>query len=143
MKRKSETDLAPMAHINITPLVDVTFFILIIFILIAPLIEHGINVNLPATSEKKLEKPDSLTVSVRKAESGPRIYLEQERLTLDELTERLSSIASRRPGTALILRADKDISYDTVVQVIDRITDAGISKLGMATVARKEKQGAP
>ena len=128
-----------MADINITPLVDVTFFILIIFLLIAPLIEHGINVNLPEASAKKLEKPESLTVSVRKTAGGPRIYLENERLTLDELRERLKTIAGSTPDTALILRADKELQYDTVVQVLDIITDAGITKLGMATVTVQKK----
>jgi biopolymer transport protein ExbD len=141
MRKRNTTDqdLSPMADINITPLVDVTFFILIIFLLIAPLIEHGINVNLPEASAKKLEKPESLTVSVRKTEDGPRIYLENERLTLSELRERLKTIAGSTPDTALILRADKQLQYDTVVQVLDIITDAGITKLGMATVTVQKK----
>jgi biopolymer transport protein ExbD len=141
MRKRNTTDqdLSPMADINITPLVDVTFFILIIFLLIAPLIEHGINVNLPEASAKKLEKPESLTVSVRKTEGGPRIYLENERLTLGELRERLKTIAGSTPDTALILRADKELQYDTVVQVLDIITDAGITKLGMATVTVQKK----
>lgn len=135
-RRRSGSGLTPEVYINITPLVDVTFFILIIFILIAPLMEHGINVNLPAAQAKKLEKPDSITVSLRKADGGTRLYLENERLTLDQLTERLTTIASRKSDTALILRADKDLKYESVVEVIDRITDAGISKMGLATMAK-------
>ncbi len=141
MRRRSHTDsdLTPVSDINITPLVDVTFFILIIFILVAPLIEHGINVNLPEASEKKLAKSESLMVSVRKTEGKPRIYLENERLTLDKLSERLKAIAASKPDTALVLRADKELHYETVVQVLDQITGAGITKLGMATVTKKKK----
>ena len=137
--KKKSGGLVPEVYINITPLVDVTFFILIIFILIAPLMEHGINVNLPTASAKKLEKPDSIAVSVRKTGTGARIYLGNERVTLAELTARLRRIASRDPGTALILRADKDLSYETVMHVIDAISDAGVSKMGMATIVKSER----
>jgi biopolymer transport protein TolR len=139
-KRPEYYELKPLADVNITPLVDVTFFILIIFILIAPLIEHGINVNLPTASAKKLEQKDSITISVRKTESGPRIYLEKERLTLDELGDKLKTVAASQPDISLLLRADKDLDYNTVIQVVDRVTDAGIAKLGMATMAEDKNQ---
>jgi biopolymer transport protein ExbD len=121
-------------------MIDVIFFMLILFLLVAPIVEYGINVNLPAARAKKMEEPQTLTVSVKNSESGPRIYLDSERITLDELTTRLTSIATRQPDTALILRADKELNYESVIQVIDGITEAGITKLGMATVAKAEKQ---
>lgn len=119
-------------------MIDVIFFMLILFLLVAPIVEYGINVNLPAASAKKMEEPQTLTVSVTNTETGPRIYLDRDRLTLDELTSRLKSIAARQPDTALILRADKELNYESVIQVIDSITEAGITKLGMATVAKVE-----
>lgn len=119
-------------------MIDVIFFMLILFLLVAPIVEYGINVNLPAASAKKMEEPQTLTVNVTNTDTGPRIYLDRDRLTLEELTSRLKSIAARQPDIALILRADKELNYESVIQVIDCITEAGITKLGMATVAKAE-----
>lgn len=141
MRRRfaSRTRLAPLADINLTSMIDVIFFMLILFLLVSPIVEYGINVNLPAAAPKKMAEPESLTVNVKGGREGARIYLDSERVTLDELRQRLRAIAARRPDTALILRADKELNYDSVIQVIDQITDAGITKLGMATVAKQEK----
>lgn len=138
-RRSSKTRLAPLADINLTSMIDVIFFMLILFLLVSPVVEYGINVNLPETAAKKMAEPESLTVNVSNVEGGARIYLDNERVTMEELEQRLKAIAARKPDTALILRADKVLSYDTVVQVIDRITDAGITKMGMATLAKPEK----
>jgi biopolymer transport protein ExbD len=138
-RRSSKTRLAPLAEINLTSMIDVIFFMLILFLLVSPVVEYGINVNLPETAAKKMAEPESLTVNVKNIEGGSRIYLDNERVTMEELEGRLKTIAARKPDTALILRADKALSYDTVVQVIDRITDAGITKMGMATLAKPEK----
>ena len=137
-RHSARTNLAPLADINLTSMIDVIFFMLILFLLVAPIVEYGINVNLPAASAKKREEPKTLTVSVKNTETGPRIYLDSDRLTMEELTARLKSIAVRQPDTALILRADKELNYESVIQVIDCITEAGITKLGMATVAKAE-----
>ena len=106
-RHSARTNLAPLADINLTSMIDVIFFMLILFLLVAPIVEYGINVNLPGASAKKMEEPKTLTVSVKNTETGPRIYLDSDRLTMEELTARLKSIAVRQPDTALILRADK------------------------------------
>jgi len=139
MRHPARSRLVPLADINLTSLIDVIFFILIIFLLVAPIVEYGINVNLPAASPSKVAEPESLTVNVKRGEDGPRVYLDSERVTMEELTERLKAVAAGKPDTALILRADKELDYDSVIQVIDRITDAGITKLGMATIGKQEK----
>ncbi|MEJ2744256.1 MAG: biopolymer transporter ExbD [bacterium] len=130
--------LVPLAEINMTSMIDVIFFMLILFLLVAPIVEYGINVNLPEASAKKMAESETLTVNVKNTDTGPRIYLDNDRLTLEELASRLKSVAARQPDTALILRADKELNYETVIGVIDCITDAGITKLGMATVAKAE-----
>jgi biopolymer transport protein TolR len=130
--------LVPLAEINMTSMIDVIFFMLILFLLVAPIVEYGINVNLPEASAKKMAESEILTVNVKNTDTGPRIYLDNDRLTLEELASRLKSVAARQPDTALILRADKELNYETVIGVIDCITDAGITKLGMATVAKAE-----
>ena len=138
-RRSSQTRLAPLADINLTSMIDVIFFMLILFLLVSPIVEYGINVNLPETSAKKIAEPESLTVNVKNVEGSSRVYLDNERVTMEELETRLKAIASRAPEPTLILRADKDLSYNSVMEVIDRITDAGIARMGMATVAKPER----
>lgn len=138
-RRFSQSRLAPLADINLTSMIDVIFFMLILFLLVSPIVEYGINVNLPEAQAKKMAEPNGLTVNVRHVEGGVRVYLDNERVTLEELAARLRAVAARSPDTPLILRADKDLSYNSVMEVIDRITDAGIARMGMATVAKPER----
>jgi biopolymer transport protein ExbD len=135
-RRFSHSPLAPFVDINLTSLIDVIFFMLVLFLLVSPIVEYGINVNLPEAQAKKMAEPEGLTVNVRNVDGAVRVYLDNERVTLDELAERLKAAAARAPETPLILRADKDLSYNSVMEVIDRITDAGIARMGMATVAK-------
>lgn len=126
-----------MKRVNLTPLIDVTFFILIIFILIAPMIEHGINLNLPSASPSKMAEPKSVTVSVSRHGDSFRVYIDNRRVELDELEERLRALKEADPLVSIILRADKNLKYSIVVDTLDRITASGISRLGIATVPRK------
>jgi biopolymer transport protein ExbD len=118
------------AEINVTNLVDVMLVLLIIFILIAPVIEQGISVDLPKISDQKMKLPESVTVSIGKA---GEIFLGKELVSLEELKARLSEVAQQAPETSVIVRADKEIQYDAVVQVLDQVRSAGLTKLGMAT----------
>jgi len=126
-----------MNRVNLTPLIDVTFFILIIFILIAPMIEHGINLNLPSASPSKMAEPKSVTVSVSRHGDSFRVYIDNRRVELDELEERLRALKEADPLVSIILRADKNLKYSVVVDTLDRITESGISRLGIATVPKK------
>lgn len=123
--------------INITPLVDVTMVILIIFILIAPLMEQGITVKLPATSAKQMAQEEAVTISIS---PDKKIYLGNSAVTLPELEDRLKVLQDGNRDISVILRADKGLPYELVVKVLDTIQKAGISKLGLATkVERVQK----
>lgn len=119
-----------MHDINVTSLVDVTMTLLIIFIIVAPMIEQGIDVNLPSAEPKRIEVADVLTISVTENE---RVYLEGQRVTMDELSDRLSNIRAAREDVAVLIKADADIRYGRVVEVLDTVRNAGIFKLAMAT----------
>jgi len=138
--RRSFTEtpqMETMNRVNLTPLIDVTFFILIIFILIAPMIEHGINLNLPSASPSKMAEPKSVTVSVSRHGDSFRVYIDNRRVELDELEERLRALKEADPLVSIILRADRNLKYSIVVDTLDRITESGISRLGIATVPKK------
>jgi len=133
----SETPkLETMRQVNLTPLIDVTFFILIIFIMIAPMIEHGINLNLPTASPSKMAEPKSVTVSVSRHGESFRLYMGNRRVELGELEEKLKALKEADPLVSIILRADKNLEYSIVVDVLDRITSSGISRLGIATAPK-------
>jgi biopolymer transport protein ExbD len=120
-----------VSEINIINLVDVMMVLLVIFILIAPIMEHGIDVRLPASSSAKIQTtPDSLTVSI--APPG-KIYMNNQRVTLDELRQKLTDIARVSPETPLVLRAGEKLDYGIVVKVLDSIRQSGLSRIGIAT----------
>lgn len=129
-RRKRQYDLEVVSDINVTSLVDVMMTLLIIFIIVAPMIEQGIDVNLPTAEPRKIDVADVLTISVTENE---RVYLENQRVTLDELRERLSNIRTARDDVAVLIKADTDIKYGNVVDVLDAVRGVGISRLAMAT----------
>ncbi len=130
MDYSSTYRLKALNDINVTPLVDVMMVILIIFILIAPIMEQGITIKLPDTSAKYMKSQDSVTVSVSK---DKKIYLGNTLVSLPALEDRLKVLRTGIPDLPVILRADKNLPYETVVKVLDSINRSGIVKLGLAT----------
>ncbi len=121
-----------MADINVTPLVDVMLVLLIIFMITAPMMTEGLEVNLPETTAKALQqddKPivitikDNGTIGIDKI-SGDRTLLRQE----------LSKLADLDRGKTILIKADKKVEYGLVVQVMTDIKKAGFDKLGMVTM---------
>ena len=129
-RRRREENTDVVHDINVTSLVDVMMTLLIIFIIVAPMIEQGIDVNLPAAEPKRIDVSDVLTISVTENE---RVYLENQRVTMEELRDRLASIRAARDDVAVLVKADTDIKYGRVIEVLDAVRDVGISRLAMAT----------
>lgn len=120
----------PLSEINVTPLVDVMLVLLIIFMVTAPMLQEGVEVNLPQVKAQNITAEKSLVVALTK---DKRIYLNDRRVTLEELEERLRSFAAEDPKKEVYLRADKDVPYGIVVEAMARIKKAGITQLGMVT----------
>ena len=118
----------PLSEINVTPLVDVMLVLLIIFMVTAPLLQQGIDVNLPAAKGQQLPPEERITVTVKKDGS---VFIGETRLTADELKKRLEALSKMNPN--VFLRADKDVPYGAVVRVMSEIKESGIEKLGMIT----------
>jgi len=120
-----------MSEINVTPLVDVMLVLLIIFMVAAPMMMQGVDVNLPKTTTKNIKTTDEplmLTVNKKK-----EIFLESHLVTLDRLELKIKKIFENRREKEVLLRADKDVPYGFVIDVMARVKNAGISKLGMVT----------
>lgn len=120
-----------MSDINVTPFVDVMLVLLIIFMVTAPMMMEGVDVNLPQTTTKNIKTPeDPLIMTVTK---DGQIYLEKHSMKLEELETKLETILKYRRDKEILLKADREVQYGYVVQVIAGIKRAGIDKLGMIT----------
>lgn len=117
-----------MAEINVTPLVDVMLVLLIIFMVTAPLLQQGVDVNLPQAKGKNLPPEERLSIVIKK---GGEIYLNNNLISLPELTKKLVATSKLNPD--VLLKADKDVPYGLVVEVMGEVKEAGIEKLGMVT----------
>lgn len=126
-----QRDGMTISQINVTPFVDVMLVLLVIFMVTAPIIQQGVQVNLPQTKAAALPgREEQLVVAI--ARNG-RIYLNDNQVSLSELGRKLSSIRKLQPNKEVYLRADQDVRYGVVVKTIAEIKQAGIEKLGMVT----------
>ncbi len=117
-----------MSEINVTPLVDVMLVLLIIFMVTAPLLQQGIDVNLPQAKGKNLPPEERLSIVIKK---GGEIFLNDNHVSMAELAKKLAAISKLNPNVSL--KADKDVPYGLVVEVMGEVKEAGIEKLGMIT----------
>jgi biopolymer transport protein TolR len=120
-----------MSDINVTPFVDVMLVLLIIFMVTAPMMMQGVEVNLPKTETRRIksqEDPLILTINKKK-----EIFIETHRIKLDDLEKKALRIFANRREKEILLRADKDVPYGFVIKVVSRIKKAGIEKLGLVT----------
>jgi len=117
-----------LSEINVTPFVDVMLVLLVIFMVTAPLLQQGIDVNLPKAKGKDLPTEERITLVISKNRA---IYMNENPVSVQEMRRRLDAISKLNPH--VFLKADKDVPYGFVVEVMGEIKDAGIEKLGMIT----------
>jgi biopolymer transport protein ExbD len=117
--------------INITPMLDVAYVLLLIFIIMTTATVQGITVNLPkASSTPPLSKPKTKAISI--AQDGT-VYLDTYPVSLQELETRLSQYKAATPDLPVVLKADASIQYEKVIEVLDIVTRLEISQLGLVT----------
>src|ERR1700761_5048472 len=131
---------APMAEINVTPLVDVMLVLLIIFMITAPLLMTGVPINLPDSRAKALEEPKKpVQISI---DGQGRVFVDDDQVSDDALPDRLSQIAARNaPGgepQQIFLRADRGIDYGRVMSVMGELNRAGLNKVALVSTAAKD-----
>jgi biopolymer transport protein TolR len=119
------------SQINVTPLVDVMLVLLVIFMVTAPMIQQGVEVSVPRVKASALPgKEEQFVVSITR---NQEIYLNDTRLGLDQLTEKLQAIAVARPDREVFVRADEQVPYGAVIKTMAAIKAAGIENVGMVT----------
>jgi biopolymer transport protein ExbD len=122
---------APMAEINMIPLVDVMLVLLIIFMITAPLLAHKIKIDLPQASTVLLEeKPDTIVIALM---ADGRMFLNDVQINRADMVKRLSSEAQRKPQPELHLHVDRTMQFQALATVMADAQNAGMVKVGIAT----------
>jgi biopolymer transport protein TolR len=120
-----------LSEINVTPFVDVMLVILIMFMVTAPMMVQGVNVNLPeATADPLPSEIEHLIITI---DNSGQVSIGESQVTLEFLQEKLGKILEARASRDAYLRADKDIPYGVVVRVMAEMKAAGVDRLGMIT----------
>lgn len=128
---RNTSDRSPMSQINVTPFVDVMLVLLVIFMITAPMMQQGVQVNLPKADTKALA-PHETTVVVSIASSG-KLFIDSSEVAATELKTKLSAMFATRSKKEVFLKADKDVPYGEVIKAMAEIKGAGIERLGMVT----------
>jgi biopolymer transport protein TolR len=131
MDTASQRDSTTISQINVTPLVDVMLVLLVIFMVTAPIIQQGVQVNLPQAKAGAIPGTEELLV-VTIAKNG-KIYLNDNPMSVTELGDKLRAIRKLQSDKQVYLRADQDVRYGLVMKTIAEIKQAGIERLGMVT----------
>jgi Cell division and transport-associated protein TolR (TC 2.C.1.2.1) len=130
-RKRSSFNYGPMSDINVTPLVDVVLVLLIIFMVTAPMLQMGIDVNLPRVKARTVNVSEEkliLTINNKR-----EVFINRYKTPMSNLKTKLESIFESRIDRVVFMRADKDVPYGFVIQVMSEVRKAGIDKLGMIT----------
>lgn len=130
---------APMAEINVTPLVDVMLVLLIIFMVTAPLLVAGVPINLPDSRAKALDQGDK-PVQISMDATG-KLFIDEAEITRADLPQRLADIAAKGGAQSpqVYLRADRQLDYGEVMGVMGEINRAGLNRVALVTTEGTEK----
>ncbi|MGH7231868.1 MAG: ExbD/TolR family protein [Nitrospiraceae bacterium] len=119
-----------LAEINVIPLVDVVLVLLVIFMVTAPMLYRGMDITLPTSSTNNI-KPEARVVLT--IERDQKVFVDKDPVPVAELERRLRALKQDNADVSVYLRADRDVPYGTVIQVMDGVKRSGIEKLGMVT----------
>jgi biopolymer transport protein TolR len=119
-----------LAEINVVPLVDVVLVLLVIFMVTAPMLYRGMDIRLPTSASNTIRPEERVVLTI---ERDQRLFLDNDQIAPVQLEPRLRALRARNAEVSVYLRADRDVPYGTVVQVMDEVKRAGIEKLGMVT----------
>ncbi len=131
-QKSSRRNFVPMSEINVTPFVDIMLVLLIIFMVAAPLLSVGIEVDLPNTQAKplKTEKERPLTLTL---DGKSNLFINEVKIEKSELRSKLLAIKKERESDEIYLRASKDIEYQNVAAILALVSNIGYSQISLVT----------
>ena len=130
MQSNSRKDRRMLSEINVTPLVDVTLVLLIIFMVTTPMLQHGTDIKLPTAQASQVKEEEHITLTVTR---DNRILVNNEEVPRQKLEARLKSMTGSGKERVLYLRGDARVPYGFVIDVMDAIKSSGIETVGMIT----------
>jgi biopolymer transport protein TolR len=133
-RKTSLIALKEISEINMTPLMDLTFILLITFIITFPLIEQGIPVNLPKGKAADLNNPDTRNITI---DADGTLFLDETMIRRQELSGEMQRIGSLMPDTTVYVRADQTVPYGRVAEVVKILYDAKITRMALVTEAEE------
>jgi len=119
-----------MADINITNLVDVVLVLLIVFMISAPMMQAGVEIELPKSSESPRDVSSGIVISIDK---NQQIYIDQYKIQADQFESRLKNIREVKKFRPIFIRADRNVPYGTVIELMAKIKSMGIENVGLVT----------
>jgi biopolymer transport protein ExbD len=135
MRRYSQRQsLSTLSEINVTPLLDLAFVLLIIFMITTPLLESSMNLVIPSSGAKNppINRSQVQTVSIDRADT---IRFNNQVIDLETLTARLTELRAANPDVAIVIRPDRELPVQKLIRLMDAVQRAGITKVGIATKA--------
>ena len=133
--KRSERE--PISEINVTPFVDVMLVLLIIFMVTAPLLTVGVQVDLPETSADTLpEESEPLTLTIN---SKGEVFIQETKIEFDNLIKKILAVSNNRTDTRIYVRGDKTINYGRVLEVMGKLSGSGFTKVALISEPYKER----
>jgi biopolymer transport protein ExbD/biopolymer transport protein TolR len=136
MKRRKDRRRQAISDLNLTNLIDVVFALLIIFMITAPMMTQGVQVDLPQTESENVESNESIQISIT---NDGEIYVDHEPVSLVEFRKRFIEVFANRSDVPVFVNADKRVPYGLFVKVISEVQNAGVVKLGFLTTSADGK----
>ena len=132
----NRSDREPMSEINVTPFVDVMLVLLIIFMVTAPLLTVGVQVDLPETSADTLpEESEPLTLTIN---SKGEVFIQETKIEFNNLIKKILAVSNNRTDTRIYVRGDKTINYGRVLEVMGILSGSGFTKVALISEPYKE-----
>lgn len=136
-KRSSRSKRPLMSEINITPFVDVMLVLLVVFMVTAPMMISGINVDLPETSVSPLKGSDEpLTITITDKET---VYIQDVEIESKYLVAKIIAITQEKKDSRILIRGDKNVNYGTIMSIVGSINEAGFSHISLITQMEDKK----
>ena len=133
--KRSERE--PMSEINVTPFVDVMLVLLIIFMVTAPLLTVGVQVDLPETSADTLpEESEPLTLTIN---SKGEVFIQETKIEFDNLIKKILAVSKNRTDTRIYVRGDKTINYGRVLEIMGLLSGSGFTKVALISEPYKQR----
>ncbi|OGV64327.1 MAG: hypothetical protein A3K19_28145 [Lentisphaerae bacterium RIFOXYB12_FULL_65_16] len=136
-RRRYSTSLQGFSEINVTPLMDLVFLLLVVFMITAPTLEYRVDVSPPKMTASRINEPKSVMVNLT---AKGKILYERDEISAAELTTRLRAVKTKKPETAALIRADGGRPYREVIDVMKAVRLAGFDNVSLVTQSDDDKK---